>query len=89
MAADRSTKRPYSNARRDGGDAFLPDPMGNGARGGDEESESWAEEYIASVTSADSAVMEAARNELSSDEVDGVSFESEAPDANLEYDADR
>jgi hypothetical protein len=67
-------RRPF---RRDGGDAFLPDPGGGvliGAIGAD--AESAAEEFIAAVTSAD-YVLEDARNELSMDEIGGPFVEDD------------
>ena len=59
-------RRPF---RRDGGDAFLPDPA-SGTFITILDAESAAEEFIASATSADS-VVEDARNELSIDEIGG------------------
>lgn len=67
-----SKRRPF---RRDGGDAFLPDPA-SGRFISSPEAESVAEEFIASVTSAD-FVLEDARNELSSDELGDMFFEEE------------
>jgi hypothetical protein len=67
-----SKHRPF---RRDNGDAFLPDPAsGTFIRHAD--AESVAEEFIASVTSAD-FVLEEARNELSVDEVGGPFVEED------------
>jgi hypothetical protein len=59
-------RRPF---RRDSGDAFLPDPA-TGTFITVPDAESFAEEFIASVTSAD-FVLEEARNELSADEIGG------------------
>jgi hypothetical protein len=59
-------RRPF---RRDGGDAFLPDPTG-GSLIRIADAESVAEEFIASATSAD-YLLEDARNELSMDEIGG------------------
>ena len=59
-------RRPF---RRDGGDAFLPDPA-SGTFITVTDAESAAEEFIASATSAD-CVVEDARNELSMDEIGG------------------
>jgi len=61
--------------RRDGGDAFLPDPA-SGTFITVFEAESVAEEFIASVTSAD-YVLEDARNELSVEEIGGPFIEDE------------
>lgn len=63
-------RRPF---RRDAGDAFLPDPA-SGTFIRLAEAESAAEEFIASVTSAD-FVLEDARNELSMDEIGGPFIE--------------
>ncbi|HVJ90275.1 MAG TPA: hypothetical protein VM580_10765 [Labilithrix sp.] len=68
-------RRPF---RRDSGDAFLPDP----ARGtfiSVPDAESAAEEFITSVTSAD-FILEAARNELSIDEIASPLVEDEEPE---------
>ena len=65
-------RRPF---RRDGGDAFLPDPA-SGAFIAVDDAESAAEEFIASVTSAD-FVLEDARNELSIDEIGGPFVDDE------------
>jgi hypothetical protein len=59
----------HRSVRRDSGDAFLPDPT-SGTFISAPEAESAAEEFIASVTSAD-FVLEEARNELSMDEIGG------------------
>lgn len=67
-----SKRRPF---RRDGGDAFLPDPA-SGTFITVSEAESVAEEFIASVTSAD-CVLEEARNELSMDEIGGPFVEDD------------
>lgn len=64
--------RPF---RRDSGDAFLPDPA-SGTFISLSDAESVAEEFIASVTSAD-FVLEEARNELSVDEVGGPFVEDD------------
>jgi hypothetical protein len=83
----RSPKhRPF---RRDGGDAFLPDPSrlevsASGTFIAALDAESVAEEFIASVTSA-GFVLEDARNELSIDEIGGPFLEDE--DDDLELDA--
>ena len=61
--------------RRDGGDAFLPDPA-SGTFIMVSDAESVAEEFIASVTSAD-CVLEDARNELSADEIGGPFVDDE------------
>ena len=65
-------RRPF---RRDGGDAFLPDPA-SGTFITVSDAESAAEEFIASVTSAD-CVLEEARNELSMDEIGGPFVEED------------
>jgi hypothetical protein len=65
-------RRPF---RRDGGDAFLPDPA-TGTFITFPDAESVAEEFIASVTSAD-FVLEDARNELSADEIGGPFVEDD------------
>jgi hypothetical protein len=73
MSKTRGLKhRPF---RRDGGDAFLPDP-GNGSVIVAADAEAAAEEFIAAVTSAD-FVLEDARNELSIDEIGGPFIEDE------------
>ncbi|MBX3206324.1 MAG: hypothetical protein KF764_14725 [Labilithrix sp.] len=64
--------RPF---RRDSGDAFLPDPA-SGTFISVPDAESVAEEFIASVTSAD-YVLEEARNELSIDEIGGPFVEDD------------
>ncbi|MBX3210542.1 MAG: hypothetical protein KF850_00765 [Labilithrix sp.] len=68
--------RPF---RRDSGDAFLPDPA-SGTFVSFSDAESDAEEFIASVTSAD-FVLEEARNELSIDEVGGPFVDEDELDA--------
>ncbi len=65
-------RRPF---RRDSGDAFLPDPA-SGTFITVTDAESAAEEFIASVTSAD-CVLEDARNELSMDEIGGPFVEED------------
>ena len=65
-------RRPF---RRDGGDAFLPDPA-SGTFITVSEAESVAEEFIASATSAE-CVVEEARNELSMDEIGGPFVEDD------------
>ncbi len=73
MSKMRSVKRrPF---RRDSGDAFLPDPA-SGTFISVPDAESAAEEFIASVTSAD-YVLEEARNELSMDELGGPFIEED------------
>lgn len=67
-----SKRRPF---RRDGGDAFLPDPA-SGTFISVPDAESVAEEFIASVTSAD-FVFEDVRNELSMDEIGGPFVDDE------------
>lgn len=67
---------PVRSTRRDVGDAFIPDPA-SGVFIADE-AESFAEEFIAGVTSADSAYEEA-RNELSVDELGGPYLTEDAP----------
>ncbi len=71
----RWKRRPF---RRDGGDAFLPDPA-SGSFITIADAESAAEEFIASVTSAD-CVLEDARNELSVDEIGGPFVDDEQLD---------
>jgi len=73
MSRMRSVKR--RPLRRDGGDAFLPDPA-SGTFISYPDAESAAEEFIASVTSAD-FVNEEARNELSMDEIGGPFVEDQ------------
>jgi len=67
MTKMRAPRRRWS--RRDGGDAFLPDPAG-GVFIASSDAESTAEEFIAAATSAD-FVLEEARNELSIEELGG------------------
>jgi hypothetical protein len=67
--------------RRDRGDAFLPDPASSGFIAASDDV-SAAEEFIASVTSAD-FVLEDARNELSVDEIGGPFIEEEDDDVEL------
>jgi hypothetical protein len=73
-----SKRRPF---RRDGGDAFLPDPA-SGTFIRVPEAESVAEEFIASVTSA-GFVLEDARNELSVDEIGGPFVDEDEEDLEL------
>jgi hypothetical protein len=81
-------RRPF---RRDAGDAFLPDPAsGTFASAAhpatnDDEPESMAGEFIASITSAD-CVNEDARNELSMDEIGGPYIEETDEDLDDLYD---
>jgi hypothetical protein len=74
MSKMRNLKRRPS--RRDGGDAFLPDPASGTFITVPADAESVAEEFIASITSAD-YVLEEARNELSIDEIGGPFLEDE------------
>lgn len=67
MSKNRAWK--HRPLRRDGGDAFLPDPA-SGIFIASSEAESAAEEFIASVTSAD-YILEDARNDLSIEEFGG------------------
>jgi hypothetical protein len=64
--------------RRDGGDAFFPDPASL-AFISLPDAESLAEEFIAAATSAD-FVFEESRNELSMDEIGGPFLEDEELD---------
>lgn len=62
--------RPKSHTRRDDAEAFLPDPD-DGPVVAFDEAESFAEEFIASVTGA-GFVLEDARNEETDEEVESV-----------------
>ncbi len=75
-----AAKRRHS-FRRDAGDAFLPDPA-SGTFIRHAEAESAAEEFIASVTSAD-FVLEESRNELSMDEIGGPYLEDDDSDLDI------
>ena len=80
-------RRPF---RRDAGDAFLPDPASGTfvsatSTLNDDEPESMAGEFIASITSAD-CVNEEARNELSMDEIGGPYIEESDEDLDDLYD---
>ena len=81
-------RRPF---RRDAGDAFLPDPASgtfvsmSASTVNDDEPESMAGEFIASITSAD-CVVEEARNELSMDEIGGPYIEESDEDLDDLYD---
>jgi hypothetical protein len=68
---------PRRSPRRDGGDAFIPDPT-SGVFIAASDAESLAEEFIAGVTSAGFAY-EDARDELSSDELGGPYLTEDAP----------
>jgi hypothetical protein len=73
MSRARETKHRFH--RRDRGDAFLPDSA-SGSFISVHEAESAAEEFIASVTSAD-YILEEARNELTIDELGGPFVEED------------
>jgi hypothetical protein len=62
--------KPRSHARRDHAEAFLPDPD-DGVVIDEAEAESFAGEFIASVTGGD-FVVEEARNEETDEEIESV-----------------
>lgn len=62
--------KPTKHTRRDRAEAFLPDPEDSPVLGSDE-AESFAEEFIASVTGAE-FLLEDARNEETDDEIDSI-----------------
>jgi hypothetical protein len=66
-------RRPF---RRDSGDAFLPDPASGTFLTVPADAECVAEEFIASITSAD-FVLEEARNEIAMEEFGGPFLEDE------------
>jgi hypothetical protein len=75
MAKVRAPKR--RSLRRDGADAFIPEPpSGAFIAVPDADAGSAAEEFIASATSAD-YVLEDARNEIAVDELGGPFLEEE------------
>lgn len=87
MKLRTNKRRPF---RRDAGDAFLPDPASGtfisaASTLNDDEPESMAGEFIASITSAD-CVVEEARNELSMDEIGGPYIEESDEDLDDLYD---
>jgi hypothetical protein len=76
MTIHRSSKRPAPRAHRDGDadEAFVRDISARHHGLGDDVAESFAEEFIASVTSA-ASVSEDARDEWVADEMGGIYVE--------------